>query len=136
MSILGVVIRVSRERLDEVKQRLMRVPGVDLAADAGDGRLAATIESTAQTPAAGVMADLAQWPDILNLSLVFEHSGGDPDGASPGASPGADAADAAGFDYRAWRGPVGDFARRQAGQTLFSTSPESTSAAAGAGETR
>jgi nitrate reductase NapAB chaperone NapD len=131
MSILGIVIRVRREHLDEIRQQLMRVPGVDLAPDAGDGRLAATIESTALTPAAATMGEMAQWPRVLSLSLVFEHS--EPEAAEPGS---ADPADSADFDFRAWRGAVGDFARRQAPQPPLSPSPVSTSAAQGAGEAR
>jgi nitrate reductase NapAB chaperone NapD len=125
MSVLGVVIRVRPEHLDEVKERLMRVPGVDLAPDAGDGRLAATIESTALTPAATAMGDIAQWPRVMNLSLVFEHSDAEPAGP-----------ESADFDFRAWRGSVGDFARRQAQASNPSPSPVSTSAAEGAGEAR
>jgi nitrate reductase NapAB chaperone NapD len=125
MSILGVIVRVHPRDREAVKQRLAHTPGVDLGPDAGDGRLIAVIESTADTPAASIMADVAGWFEVLNLSLVFEHSGGD---AAP--------ADAAGFDFRAWRGHVGDFARRQAESTSIFMSPPSTSATPGAGEAR
>jgi nitrate reductase NapAB chaperone NapD len=131
MSILGIVIRVRPVDLDVVRQRLARTPGVDLGPDAGDGRLIAVIESTADAPAAAIMGDVAGWPEVHNLSLVFEHGGDDVPAAADAA------ATTTNFDFRAWRGHVGDFARRQqAGQASFFMSPPSTSAAPGAGETQ
>jgi len=125
MSILGVVIRVHSKHREVVRQRLARTPGVDLGPDADTGRLAAVIESTAEMPAAATMSDIGAWPEVLNLSLVFEHGDdGDPSGAA-----------AADFDFRAWRGHAGEFARRQVQASAFFTSHSSTSAASGAGET-
>ena len=121
MSVLGVVIRIRPRDLAAVRQRLASTPGVDPGPDPGDGRLIAVIESTAHTPAAATMADIALWPEVHNLSLVFEQS--DPDAAEAPAE----------FDFRAWRGAVGDFARRQA-EPSVAPSRESTSAAHGAGE--
>jgi nitrate reductase NapAB chaperone NapD len=128
MSILGVVLRIRDKDRAQVQQRLARTPGVDLGPDAGGARLVAVIESTAETPAAAIMSEIAGWPEVHNLSLVYEHSGDDePAGPSAGAE----------FDFRAWRGHAGDFARRQARQQPpLSVSPTSTSAASGAGEAR
>ncbi|MFV0679582.1 chaperone NapD [Ottowia sp.] len=124
MSVLGVVLRTHPKNLHQLKQRLAYTPGVDLGPDNGDGRLVAVIESTADTPAAATMTELARWDEVLNLSLVFEH-------AEPGAvEPPAD------FDYRAWRGHAGEFARRQAQESSCSPSPASTSATSGAGAAR
>ena len=124
MSVLGIVIRVHPRHLEAIKQRLAGTAGVDLAPDAGDGRLAAVIESTATDPAAAIMAELTHWPEVLNLSLVFEQSDDEHDPDAPE------------FDFRAWRQDVGDFARRQAAQAPRSVSPASTGAAEGAGEAR
>ncbi|MDO5692316.1 MAG: chaperone NapD [Pseudomonadota bacterium] len=122
MSVLGVVVRVHPKNLADVKHRLAHTPGVDLGPDAGDGRLVAVIESTDQNPAAAIMAEVTQWPEVFNLSLVFEQSDGDAHPAAPD------------FDFRAWRQNVGDFARRQAQPSTVSVSTASTSAAEGAGE--
>ena len=130
MSVLGVVVRVHPKNLADVRQRLAHTPGVDMGPDAGDGRLVAVIESTDQTPAAAIMAEVTQWPEVLNLSLVFEQSDGDAHANAPD------------FDFRAWRQNVGDFARRQARSPTDSDShPDSVSTAStspdqGAGEAR
>ena len=106
-------------------QRLARTPGVDLGPDPQDGRLIAVIESTADDPAAATMAAIAGWPEVHNLSLVYEHSD-----AEPGDAPAE-----AEFDFRAWRQSVGDFARGQTSRDARpSDLPASTSAAQGAGE--
>jgi len=124
MSVLGIVIRISAKDRGEVRQRLARTPGVDLGPDAGDTRLVAVIESTANAPAAAIMSEIARWPEVHILSLVFEQSDDELAGSS------------AEFDFHAWRGHVGDFARRQAQQSPLSVSLTSTSAASGAGEAR
>jgi nitrate reductase NapAB chaperone NapD len=126
MSVLGVILRVRDRDREQIQQRLARTPGVDPGPDAGDTRLVAVIESTADAPAAAIMSEIAGWPEVHNLSLVFEHSDDEPAGS------GADAE----FDFHAWRGHVGDFARRQAPQPPLSVSLASTSAASGAGEAR
>lgn len=125
MSVLGVVLRTHPNNLDVLRQRLAHTPGVDLGPDNGDGRLIAVIESTDSTPAAVTMTDMARWNEVLNLSLVFEHA--EPDAETPAAD----------FDFRAWRGHVGEFARRQAQEpAATSLSPASTSAVSGAGAAR
>ncbi len=125
MSVLGVVVRVSPVHRETVLQRLARTPGVDLGPDPQDGRLIAVIESTADDPAAAAMAAIAGWPEVHNLSLVYEHSD-----AEPGDAPAE-----AEFDFRAWRQSVGDFARGQTSRDARpSDLPASTSAAQGAGE--
>ncbi|MDO5623647.1 MAG: chaperone NapD [Pseudomonadota bacterium] len=120
MSILGIVVRTLPPRLAALRERLAHTPGVDLGPDPGDGRLVAVIESTADEPAAAIMAAIARWPEVHNLSLVYEHSDADPD--TPNA-----------FDFRAWRQNVGEFARSQ-GTGPHSNVP--TSAAQGTGEAR
>lgn len=126
MSVLGVVIRIRASDQAQVRRRLAATPGVDLGPDAGDTKLVAVIESTADTPAAAIMGEIAGWPEVHNLSLVFEHSD---DALADGADPAATE-----FDFHAWRGPVGDFARRQQAATVSVS--VSHSAASGAGEAR
>ena len=66
------------------------------------------------------MAAIAGWPEVHNLSLVYEHSD-----AEPGDAPAE-----AEFDFRAWRQSVGDFARGQTSRDARpSDLPASTSAA-------
>ena len=74
MSILGVIVRVRPEDRTAVSARLSALPGVEIAADPGDGRFVLVMECTAGQPAAATLAAIAQWPQVLNTSLVYEHT--------------------------------------------------------------
>jgi periplasmic nitrate reductase NapD len=83
MSILGVIVRTRPGDLAAVRQELSTRPGVDIAADPGDGRVVIVIEDTATTVAAALLGEIATWKTVLNTSLVYEYSGPDsppPDG--------------------------------------------------------
>ncbi len=107
MSILGAVVRVKPEDLDEVVPRLSALPGVDVALNPGDGRVVLVMEDVeiagTRHDAAAALAAIALWPGVLNTSLVYEYSGPD----APAAS------GAAVNDYRAWRGSLKDWAGAQ-----------------------
>ena len=101
MSILGAVVRTRAEHVDAVAPRLSALPGVDLALNPGDGRMVVVIEDALAddgqaVAAASTLAAVAQWPDVLSTSLVYEYSGEDAMQDSP-----AEVA-----DYRAWRGSL------------------------------
>lgn len=93
MSVLGAAVRTRPEHLAALLESLQEQPGVDVAINPGDGRLVLVIEDAAQ-PAAATLAAVALWPDVLNVSLVFEYSG--PDAPAPDTV----------TDYRAWRGSL------------------------------
>ncbi|MBN8486389.1 MAG: chaperone NapD [Burkholderiales bacterium] len=97
MSILGTVVRTRPADAALVARRLGGLPGVDLALNPGDGRMVAVIEDALadgqSVSAAATLAQVAQWPEVLGTSLVYEYSG--PDAPAP--------AGAEGMDFRAWR---------------------------------
>ena len=83
MAILGVIVRGRPESTSGLAQRLSALPGLELAetAAAADGRLMAVIEDTEATTAAATLGAIATWPEVLNVSLVYEYSG--PDSPAP-----------------------------------------------------
>ncbi|MBL8513630.1 MAG: chaperone NapD [Betaproteobacteria bacterium] len=89
MSILGAVVRTDRARVDALARRLAELPGVDVAANPGDGRLVVVLEDTADDIAADGTGDSAAarfgrivtWPEVLWASLAYEYSG--PDAPTP-----------------------------------------------------
>jgi len=97
MSILGAVIRLRPGDLDAVTPRLHALTGVDLALNPGDGRLVLVLEDVEVDgnvhEAATTLNLIAQWPEVLNTSLVYEYSGPDAPAAQSGVR-----------DYRDWRG--------------------------------
>jgi periplasmic nitrate reductase NapD len=76
------------------------MPGVDLALDPGDGRMVLVLENAASQTAADTLAQIAQWPLVLNTSLVYEYT--DP----------AEALDALGpAGFGAWRASLSEPSR-------------------------
>ena len=89
MSILGVVVRTHAHAAEALGRRLAALAGVELVAAPGDGRCVIVIDDgadagtpAAATSAAATLAAVAQWPEVLNTSLVYEYSG--PDSPAPG----------------------------------------------------
>jgi nitrate reductase NapAB chaperone NapD len=94
MSILGVVLRAHPQQRSCIAARLGGLPGVEIAADPGDGRWVLVLEDQPGAPlsAAALLGQMATWPEVLGTSLVYEYSG--PESPAPGDGP---------ADYRAWR---------------------------------
>ena len=74
VSILGVIVRARAAQREAVAERIRAMPGADLAIDSGDGRMVVVIEDAAARSAAETLADIALWSNVLNTSLVYEHS--------------------------------------------------------------
>lgn len=74
MSILGTVVRTRREHLETVVAQLSDFSGLEVALNPGDGRLVVLIENSPTRTAAETMNAMAQIPQILSTSLVYEYS--------------------------------------------------------------
>ena len=92
MSILGVIVRARVDDEAALRERLAQLAGVDVALDPGDGRLILVIEDAPGRAAAASLAEISQWPIVINTSLVYEHSGADVSDSQPGVA-----------DYADWR---------------------------------
>ncbi len=91
MSILGALVRVRPDHLDDVAASLAARAGVDVAVNPGDGRLVLVLEDVPEAAAAATLAAIAMEPHVLNTSLVYEYSG--PDAPAPDG----------GMQYTDWR---------------------------------
>ncbi|MBL8519515.1 MAG: chaperone NapD, partial [Betaproteobacteria bacterium] len=86
---------------------LALVPGVEVAPHPGDGRIVIVLEDVdavtravnddSGDSAAARFARIAQWPEVLAASLVYEYSG--PDAPPPGSEQSN--------DFHDWRSPPG-----------------------------
>lgn len=93
MSILGVIVRTRPELAADLGRALAAEAGVEVAADPGDGRLILVIEDAGAETAASTLGRIAQWPQVMSTSLVYEYSGD------------RDAGEVDGYD--AWRSSLG-----------------------------
>jgi nitrate reductase NapAB chaperone NapD len=75
MSILGVIVRAHPAAAEDAQAALSLLPGLDVAAAVG-GRFVVVIEDSAESSAAETMVRVALLPQVLNTSLVYEHSEG------------------------------------------------------------
>lgn len=103
MPILGAIVRTHPQATAQVRDRLGSRPGVDVAADPGDGRLILVIEDSAERSAAAVLGEISTWSDVLNTSLVYEYSGPDAPAAATEVSA-----------YTDWRDGLATLSRRDA----------------------
>ena len=128
MSILGAVVRTHPRELKALRNRLLVMRGVEIAADPDDGRLVIVIDDldlagtpdapattidpgsidSAPVSAAETLNAIGRLPEVLSLSLVYEYSG--PDAPPP--------AGMQQIDFRSWRDSL---ARHQ--HTLSDRSP-------------
>ena len=100
MSILGVIVRARLEDVAALRDRLAQLTGVDVALDPGDGRLILVIEDVPGCAAAASLAEISQWPIVINTSLVYEHSGVDVSDEQPAIA-----------DYTDWRSSLNSLNR-------------------------
>ena len=73
MNISGVVLRARPERLPCVRAGLAGIPGVEIHADANDGRLVLTIEDGAGHAPADTFMQLHQIEGVIGVSLVYQY---------------------------------------------------------------
>jgi len=74
MEISSVIIRALPEKLAAVRAALAVLPGVEVHADAGDGRIVATIEDGEGYTPADVYTELRNIDGVLATSLVYQYN--------------------------------------------------------------
>lgn len=74
MNIASVIVRAHPDRLGGVRRALLALPGVDIHADPGDGRLVVTVEDTARSRAADVLVEMHRLEGVLSAALVYQYA--------------------------------------------------------------
>jgi nitrate reductase NapD len=73
MNICGVLVHAVPAEAGEVAAALVRLPGVELHAQAQAGRLVVTVEDTAGTSAVDGLAQIHALPGVVSAALVYHH---------------------------------------------------------------
>jgi periplasmic nitrate reductase NapD len=73
MNISSVIVRTRPEKLGAVLDGLALIPGVEVHADPGDGRLVLTIEDREGCSTADAFVSMHQLDGVLTASLVYEY---------------------------------------------------------------
>jgi nitrate reductase NapD len=73
MNISSAVVRARPDRASSVREVIAGIPGVEIHAGAGDGRLVVTIEDGEGYSTADAFMRLHQIDGVINVSLVYQY---------------------------------------------------------------
>jgi nitrate reductase NapD len=73
MNISGVIVHSKPENLSGVQQRLTALPGVEVHAAGGDGRMVVTVEETSDRKMADTVSGLQDIEGVIATSMVYHH---------------------------------------------------------------
>ncbi|MEN8217975.1 MAG: chaperone NapD [Pseudomonadota bacterium] len=79
MNISGVLVHTIPEQADEVKTRLMEIPGVEVHAVTENGRLIVTIEDDDEKVVADKALDLHQCQGVISAAMIYQYGNNDED---------------------------------------------------------
>jgi nitrate reductase NapD len=74
IDICGVLVQTRGEKVREVRERLVRIPGVEVHAATDDGRLVVTVEGSDEHPTLDTISGLIDVPGVAATSLVYQYS--------------------------------------------------------------
>ena len=77
MNISGVLVHANPEKLDQVNEQLLAMPGVEIHAATDDGRLVVTIENDDDKVIVDTVMNLHQHDGIISAVMVYQYSNDD-----------------------------------------------------------
>ena len=73
MNICGCLVHIAPDHTDAARAAMTGTDGVELHAEAEDGRFVVVVEDTADRLASDTIMDLHQIPGVISLSLTYHH---------------------------------------------------------------
>ena len=70
----GIVVHARPENLSAVQSDLNLLPGVEVHATTGDGRIVVTVEKDDSAGMADAFVQIQNLKHVINASLVYQHS--------------------------------------------------------------
>ncbi len=90
MRIVGLVIRAKPEHLDSVSRALTALPGVEIhGRDDDAGKLVVTVEDVPGAATTETLTQVQLVEHLICLTLAYEYSDHEPEGAATTAAPAA-----------------------------------------------
>jgi nitrate reductase NapD len=74
MNISGVLLHAHPNRLAPLRRQLGRMPGLEIHATTGEGRLVLTLEEADGVPLGEALLKLQGLEGVLSAALVYHHS--------------------------------------------------------------
>lgn len=73
MNICGCLVHIAPSRVQSARDALIGTRGVEVHAEADDGRFVVVVEDTEERLASETIMDLHQIPGVISLSLTYHH---------------------------------------------------------------
>ena len=73
MNICGCLIHVAPDQAEAAAQSMRGTSGVEVHAQADDGRFVVVVEDTSDRLASEIIMDLHQIPGVISLTLTYHH---------------------------------------------------------------
>ena len=74
LHIAGVVVHARPESVQRVAAAIAELPGAEIHATSGDGKLVVTLEAPSAREIAARIDDIQQFEAVLSASLVYQHN--------------------------------------------------------------
>ena len=74
MNISGIVLRARPENAAEIRDSLAALPGVEVHAATGDGRLVLTLEDAGTASAADTFVKLHDIRGVMSVAMIYQYS--------------------------------------------------------------
>lgn len=72
--IAGVVVYVRPDHIGSVKSCIQLVPGAEVPADNGEGKLVVTLETESTKRTLDIMDAIRALPGVIDVVLVYQHA--------------------------------------------------------------
>lgn len=73
MNICGCLVHVAPDQSETAAQSMRNTPGVEVHAEAENGRFVVVVEDTSDRLASEIILDLHQIPGVISLALTYHH---------------------------------------------------------------
>lgn len=74
ISICGVMAQALPEKMDEVKSRLLEIPGLEVHAISEEGKMVITVESSSYKETGRHISTLQKVKGVLSASMIYQHT--------------------------------------------------------------
>lgn len=73
MNISGVLVHAKPEQIEQVKQLLQNIPGVEVHAVTENGRLITTVEQDSETTIADTVLNIPNYEGVISAAMVYQY---------------------------------------------------------------
>jgi len=74
-TICGILVHSQPDGMDQVRQRLMALPGVEIHGNSKDGRLVVTVEDEQRQSAGDTVMQIQNMKGVISASVIYHFSG-------------------------------------------------------------